>query len=296
MKYILDSGMGTELHERGYEVPDWKKSIWSAHALKEKPEAVLEIHKANIEAGCNVLTTNNYYVTPDILRREGLENQFESLTQRSIDLAIEAKGDNSEILIAVAFPPIQTSFRPDLTPSNEIITDFYRSIGEIAKNQSDIILCETMSSIREGLVAAKIAKEYSNRVWLSWTARGLSGESLPSEELLSDAINEGNKLNVECQLINCLAMDCVTQQIETLKQSENFGIFANSSVLDHPVNDLGPDCDIDINHHSNTKTVSPKEYAKEARKWIEEGAYVVGGCCSTGPEHIKEISDLLLNQ
>ena len=72
-------------------------------------------------------------------------------------------------------------------------------------------------------------------------------------------------------------------------------IFANSSVLEHPVTDLGPDCDIDINHHSNTKTVSPKEYAEEAKKWIEAGAYVVGGCCSTGPEHIKEISNLLLD-
>ena len=189
MKYILDSGMGTELHERGYEVPDWKKSIWSAHALNESPNAVLEIHKANIKAGCNVITTNNYYVTPTILKREGLESKFGSLTQRSIDLAIEAKEDNPDVLIAVAFPPIETSFRPDLTPSNEIITDFYRSIGAIAKEQADIILCETMSSIREGITAAKIAKEYSDRVWLSWTARGLSGEDLPNGESLSDAIN-----------------------------------------------------------------------------------------------------------
>ena len=295
MKYILDSGMGTELHERGYEVPDWKKSIWSAHALNESPNAVLEIHKANIKAGCNVITTNNYYVTPAILKREGLESKFESLTQRSIDLAIEAKEDHPDVLIAVAFPPIETSFRPDLTPSDEVITDFYRGIGAIAKDQADIILCDTMSSIREGITAAKIAKEYSDRVWLSWTARGLSGEDLPNGESLSDAINAGNELNIECQLINCLAMDCVTQQIETLKESENFGIFANSSVLEHPVTDLGPDCDIDINHHSNTKTVSPKEYAEEAKKWIEAGAYVVGGCCSTGPEHIKEISNLLLD-
>ena len=162
MKYILDSGMGTELHERGYEVPDWKKSIWSAHALNESPNAVLEIHKANIKAGCNVITTNNYYVTPAILKREGLESKFESLTQRSIDLAIEAKEDHPDVLIAVAFPPIETSFRPDLTPSDEIITDFYRGIGAIAKDQADIILCETMSSIREGITAAKICLLYTS--------------------------------------------------------------------------------------------------------------------------------------
>ena len=146
MKYILDSGMGTELKDRGYKVPDWKKSIWSAHALNEEPEAILEIHLANISAGCNVITTNNYYVTPDILKRENLENKFEELTQRSIDLALEAKKEHPEVLIAMAFPPIETSFRPDLTPSNEIIEDFYNTIGSIAKDKVDIILCETMSS------------------------------------------------------------------------------------------------------------------------------------------------------
>jgi len=150
-----------------------------------------------------------------------------------------------------------------------------------------------MSSIREGITSAKVAKKYSERVWLSWTARGLSGESLPNGELLINAINAGNELKVECQLINCLAMDCVTKQIETLKLSDNFGIFANSSILKHPINDLGSAYDIDVNHHANTLTVSPKEYAMEAKKWIDHGAYVVGGCCSTGPEHIKEISKLI---
>ena len=62
MKYILDTGMGTELQERGVNVPDWKKSIWSADALIHNPESVKNIHKANIEAGSNVIITNNYYV------------------------------------------------------------------------------------------------------------------------------------------------------------------------------------------------------------------------------------------
>ena len=48
MKYILDTGMGTELQERGVNVPDWKKSIWSAAALIHNPESVKDIHKANI--------------------------------------------------------------------------------------------------------------------------------------------------------------------------------------------------------------------------------------------------------
>ena len=44
MKYLLNSGMGDELSQRGFEVPDWKTSIWSASALIKSPNAVVEIH------------------------------------------------------------------------------------------------------------------------------------------------------------------------------------------------------------------------------------------------------------
>ena len=291
MKYILDSAMGTELNKRGFEVPDWKKSIWSAHALIHNPQAVKEIHEDNIKMGCNVITTNNYYVTPNILKRIGEEIRFEELTQLSIDLAKEASKDY-EALIAGSFPPIETSFRPDLTPKDEALSQFYSSIGSIMENEVDLIICETMSSIREGIQAASTAKQYSDRVWLSWTTRGLNGEALPSGESLIDAVNAANELNIECQLINCSAMDIVTAQIDTLKLAGKFGVFANSCILKNPINDLGEAFDIDENHHANTVSVSPKEYALEAKKWIDKGAYVIGGCCSTGPEHIKEISKL----
>ena len=291
MKYILDSAIGTELNKRGFEVPDWKKSIWSAHALIHNPQAVKEIHEDNIKMGCNVITTNNYYVTPNILKRIGEEIRFEELTQLSIDLAKEASKDY-EALIAGSFPPIETSFRPDLTPKDEALSQFYSSIGSIIKNEVDLIICETMSSIREGIQAASTAKQYSDRVWLSWTTRGLNGETLPSGESLIDAVNAANELNIECQLINCSAMDIVTTQIDTLKLAGKFGVFANSCILKNSINDLGEAFDIDENHHANTVRVSPKEYALEAKKWIDKGDYVIGGCCGTGPEHIKEIYKL----
>jgi len=241
--------------------------------------------------GCNVITTNNYYVTPNILKRTGEETRFEELTQLSVDLAKEAS-KNYEALVAGAFPPIETSFRPDLTPDNEALNQFYSSIGSIMEDQADLIICETMSSIREGIQAAMTAKQYADRVWLSWTTRGLNGEALPSGESLIDAVNAANELNIECQLINCLAMDLVTTQIDTLKLAGKFGVFANSCVLKNPINDLGESVDLDENHHANTVYVSPQEYALEAKKWIDKGAYVIGGCCSTGPEHIREISKL----
>ena len=295
MKYLLDSAMGSELKQRGFEVPNWKTSIWSVSALIKSPNAVVEIHNDNIKAGCDVIITNNYYVTPNILKREGIESEFENLTRLAVDLAKESRLEFPEVLIAGSFPPIETSFRPDLTPSNEVLDAYYSDLGSFIEQNVDLIICETMGSIREGINAAKNALEFSDRVWLSWTNRGVSGDTLPSGEKLKDAVMEANQLGIECQLLNCCAADIATNAIGVLKKAKNFGVYANSAKLKEQksIQDLGKTVDIDVNHYTNTLAITAEEYATEAKIWIDEGAYVIGGCCTTRPEHIKRIADEL---
>ena len=84
---LLDGGMGYELKLRGVKVPDYTKSIWSALALIEDPQAVIDVHVAYIEAGADVLTINNYSVTPPIMAREGMGDRVEELTGLAVDLA-----------------------------------------------------------------------------------------------------------------------------------------------------------------------------------------------------------------
>ena len=287
--------MGTELQKKGVRVPDWKKSIWSAHALIHQPEAVRNVHIENIEAGANVIITNNYYVTPNILKRENLESDFTKLVQQSIDLARESIAGRDDVLIAGSFPPIETSFRPDLSPENQVLNNFYHDLLEIMSGQVDIIICETMSSIREGKTACEIALKEFDEVWLSWTTRGVDGSSLISGELLEDAIKVGNEIGAKCQLLNCTATDLVTNHLETMKKANAFGAYANSHALKDPdlIEDLGEGVDPDINHYHNSHELSPNEYAKQAKIWFDEGAYVIGGCCQTGPDHIKALVEII---
>ena len=119
--YILDSAMGTELAYRGYDLPDWKESIWSAKALNDGQDLIRSIHEDNIAAGCNVITTSNYYATPLILNGMGKKYNYLELTEVAIELAHKAvDSKNKNVMIAGSFPPINISFRPDLIPSNNI--------------------------------------------------------------------------------------------------------------------------------------------------------------------------------
>jgi len=290
---LLDAALGTQLAVNGEEVPDWKKSIWSAYTLINNPDAILKIHVDNIEAGADVITTSNYYATPVILAKDSNKHDYKELVKRALDLAEEAiQITGKKCLIAGSFPPINVSFRPDLTGTKVELEDFYGNLGEIYKDNVDIILCESMSSIFEGSNASRVAKEFIDRVWLSWTNRGHQPNQLPSTESLSKAIDFSIEADVECTLINCSHADMASHSIKELKRAPKFGIFSNSSTFKEVDLSIATK-DVDTIHHLNSEKISPEEYAKIALGWAREGAFVVGGCCGTTVEHTKEIRLLL---
>ena len=290
---ILDSALGTELEHRGEYLPSFKTSIWSAYSLIHNPEIIKQIHIENIEAGADVITTSNYQATPELFKREPSAPDYTELAKRSLELCQEAViQTNTNTKIAGCFPPIHVTFRPDLSSKEKTLRKFYKSLGEIYQNNVDIIICETMASIYEGIISASTAKDFTNRVWLSWTTRGNKLNRLPSTELLDDAIEKALNLDIECQLVNCVHADTASMAIEKLKKEKKFGIYANSSV--YKKNPLeGFVSDADEWHYHNHKPIDHEEYKEFVVEWISKGAYVIGGCCRTTTSHIKEIKKIV---
>ena len=290
---ILDSALGTELENRGEYLPSFKTSIWSAHCLIHKPEVIKQIHIENIEAGADIITTSNYQATPELLKREPSAPSYEDLAKRSLELCKEAVTiTGTQTKIAGCYPPIHVTFRPDLSSKEKKLRKFYETLGEVYQSEVDVIICETMASIYEGIIAASTAKNFSDTVWLSWTTRGNKLNRLPSTELLDLAISEGLKLDVDCQLVNCVHADTASLAIEKLKQEKTFGIYANSSI--YKKNKLeGFVSDSDEWHYHNHQPINHVEYREFVLEWINNGASVIGGCCRTTTEHIKEIKKLI---
>ena len=290
---ILDSALGTELENRGEYLPSFKTSIWSAYSLIHNPEVIKQIHIENIEAGADVITTSNYQATPELLKREPTAPSYIDLAKRSLELCQEAIiKSNSDTKIAGCYPPIHVTFRPDLSSKEKTLRKFYESLGEVYDGNVDVIICETMSSIYEGIVAASTGQKYSDKVWLSWTTRSNKLNRLPSTELLTDAIKKGMDLDLDCQLVNCVHADTGSIAIEKLKGLKNFGIYANSSI--YKKNKLeGFISDSEEWHYHKHEPIDHLDYKKYVSEWIEKGAYVIGGCCRTSTAHIKEIKKLV---
>jgi len=290
---IGDGAMGTELRRRGVEVPSHVESIWSALALKEATSIVEEIHIDYIEAGSDYITTNNYAVTRPILSRDNLDNELESLTIKSIEIAKAAllKTKREDVKILGSLPPLETSYRADLILKEEEMNKQYSEIANILKDKVDIIVCETMASALEAKCALKAALETNMPVWVSWTLHGDVRNTLPSGETVNQAFTELNGLEPDAYLVNCCAANLVTPSIKALKELTDIPIGGYANAENVALDTENSNLKFAAERHWNSAIeINEKAYLEEARLWIKEGASIVGGCCRTTPSYIKELS------
>jgi S-methylmethionine-dependent homocysteine/selenocysteine methylase len=288
---LLDGGTGTELRERGVEVPCHRTSIWSAQALVEAPDEVVAVHRAFIEAGAEVITACNYAVTPTLLEREGMRQRVEELTLLALDLAERAREESGqEVRIAASLPPLDTSYRADLVPEERCLRAECTQIAQLIAPRVDLILCETMSLGREALVTAEVALETGREVWLSWTLQGNRAGILPSGETLEEAFALVAHLSVHAYLVNCCAANLISDAIPRLTQLTDRPVGGYANAADALPGDFDP---LDPEGFDSVP-LDPVAYADRVEVWVAAGATLVGGCCHTGPAHLDEVRRRLL--
>ena len=293
---LLDGGTGTEIKRRGYNVPSHIESIWSAQALIDNPDIVENIHYDYICAGADYIIINNYALTQPILSRANINKKLEELTLLAIDVAQKAKKRSGKnVKIIGSLPPLETSYRVDLILEEGLMAKYYQEISSILKNKVDIIICETMASSMEAKTALRAALNTDTETWISWTLQGTRHNTLPSGESLEEAYNAISPLEAEAYLVNCGGANLITEAINTLSKLTNkpVGGYANSVFVDTNSNKTELELNPENSQKESRQIIDEKTYALEVSKWISLGASIVGGCCSTTPEHIKLIKELL---
>jgi S-methylmethionine-dependent homocysteine/selenocysteine methylase len=121
-------------------------------------------------------------------------------------------------------------------------------------------------------------------VWVSFVL-GPEGELLDREPL-AEAAAEMERGGAEALLVNCAPPEDITRAVSKLRRSTNLpiGAFAHIGRFSPPSwkFEFFP-------QFVETEQWSPERYASEARLWNEQGATILGGCCGTGPAHIRAL-------
>ncbi len=278
---LLDGALGTELDRRGFVLDP---EIWSASALLSRPELVEEIHNDYADAGAELLTANSFRTHRRNLARIGLGDRARELTALAVELARNAalKADHP-VWIAGSQAPLEDCYTPSAVPEDDALRREHAELAEnLAEAGADGILAETQNTIREAVAATKAAAETGLPVLVSFVL-GPDGRLL-SGETLTEAAAAVLAFEPLAMLVNCLPAAVVPGALDELKQvagSAPIGVYANVG------------CPVGGQTWKTTPLEHPKAYADEAEKWMRAGARLIGGCCGTTPEHIREIANLL---
>ncbi len=180
---IMDGAMGSELIRNGLILPEY---TWSANINIFNPEMVKKIHRENIAAGADFITTNTFRTTPRAYMKTGADektshNLAKDAMLRAVTIAQDAANDSTKIIGSIA--PLEDCYSPNLFPGNKIAAKEYSQLGKwFTKAKVDILLLETMNSIAESEVALHNIENYNVPIWISFVLKDdrhlLSGDSI----------------------------------------------------------------------------------------------------------------------
>jgi S-methylmethionine-dependent homocysteine/selenocysteine methylase len=291
---VLDGGMGQELLARGLEV---NGTLWSANALLQDKyhELLLNTHLDFIKAGAEVIVTATFTTRRKRLKDNNIEDKFEYLNKKAGEIAIKVKKEFPNVLIAGGLPPQNLTYEADDRSEEEITKNFYEQ-AKILNPYVDFFYFDVWSSIKEFKCGIQGIKEFKKPYLVGIHIS--EGTNLPSGEKISEI-----KKIIDDQLLGVM-LSCVSPENykANLKEVKNlgvpFGFKLNGFITTKPnpsytENYLKSKTGNPIEVLGKREDLTPKNMAKIVKKFKDEGATILGGCCETRPAHINEIAKLI---
>ncbi len=291
---VLDGGLATELERAGF---DLDHPLWSARVLAAAPEAITAVHRAYLEAGADCVTTASYQASVPGFRRAGLtESQAVEMLRRSVSLAREARdafwsdparrAGRARPLVAASVGPYGAylangaEYTGDYGLTERQLVDFHRDrFRVLADAEADLLACETIpSSLEARALVSLVAAEPSVPAWLSFSCR--DGERLCDGTRLADVVRELDaQPNVVAVGVNCTA----PEHVEALLRAA--AAVTRKPLVAYPNSGER----YDAAARSWCGRSDPADWGEYAKTWRSAGARLVGGCCRTGPSHIRAV-------
>jgi len=294
---ILDGGMGQELLYRGLKP---KGTLWSAHALIDKDchQMVVDAHLDFINAGAEVIVTSTFTARRNRLIQNDSEKYFEKINIKAVELAQKARDiAKKDILIAGGLPNQKQTYSADLGKNLNAIEKNFFDQAKLLKNGIDFFYLDVMSSGLECEIALKTIESYNLTVLVGIHVR--DNGQLPSGEAIKDIVKKyknNNWLGIITACVSPKAYELVINDLKKLEIPYGFKLNAFKKIpegysvasKDQWGNAGNPNTVLGVNSDLNESNFY--EYVK---KFKENGATILGGCCEIRPSHIKEIAKLI---
>ena len=275
-RIFLDGAMGTMLQSMGLKGGECPEE-WNVR----HPERVIAIHRAYIEAGADIVTANTFGAT-----REHLGDFAKEAMQAGVKLALQAVKQANK---GYAFADIG-SLGKLLEPYGdmqfeEAISQFKEVFKVALRAGANGIIIETMTDLLEikaSVIAAKESMEEENIEVPLFVTMTFDEKA----RLLSGADIEGTVAMLEGMGIDAIGVNCGHEPAKIIDNVKKLMNCATIPVLISPNASLP----VVIDGKTHFKTTA-NLFAEDMKIFAKMGAWGLGGCCGTTPEHIKALCE-----
>jgi len=277
---LSDGAWGTFLHLKGMD-PGECPEMWNITRRRD----VLDIAEAYLQAGSDIIETNSFGGSKLKLSQYGFGDRVSEINHAAASISREAAGKDKHVAGSVG-PTGKMLLMGDVT-EEELYDGFREQAIALEKGGADIIIIETMSALDEASIAVKAAREHTGCTIIItmtfskdmkgnfYTMMGMS----PTEMVISMKEAGAHIIGSNCG--NGIEdMIGVVKEIRSIDKNIPVMIQANAGTPEF----------------IDGKTVfreSPEMMASFVPQLIAAGANIIGGCCGTTPEHIRQIGKAL---
>jgi methionine synthase I (cobalamin-dependent)/5,10-methylenetetrahydrofolate reductase len=270
---VFDGGTGTYLYDKGVYINRCFEELNLTN-----PELVTEVHRDYINAGADVIETNTFGANRYSLVSQGLETKVYDINFKGAQLAKSAAKDT--VFVAGAIGPLGIQIEPLGRLSYDEAKDaFVEQVKGLIDGGADLIIFETFSIVEELVQGVRAVRELNTDIPIIAQVTINNEGNLLSGETLERFVEMISKQSVDVIGMNC--SEGPKQMLDALEHLRELTTLPLS---------VQPNAGLPQNIGGrNLYMTSPEYMAEYAKRFIQTGASIVGGCCGTNPAHIKAI-------
>lgn len=288
---VLDGSMSTPLEAWGEQT---NTDLWTAEALLDHPERVYKVHYEYFKAGARMTITDTYQTSIPAFEKHGLSaSEARGLMEKAAEIALKARDDYEERtgihnFVAGSVGPYGayladgSEYRGDYLLSRDQYVDFHAPrIEELVKSEVDCLAIETQPRLDEvQAILAYLKDQYPEiPVYVSFSLKD------------PETISEGTPLTAAIQAvqddpqvfaagINCFKLEWGSAAVKTVKS------VAKKPVVIYP----NSGAEYDPEAKAWKYPAEGTSFGAAAKDWLDAGATIVGGCCTTMPSDIAKVN------
>lgn len=271
---VLDGSMGALLQGRGLPAgmaPD----VW----MMENPDVIYGAHKEYRDAGADILLTNTFGASRWRLAEYQAEGRIREINAKAVEIARRAAGPLGFVAGDIG-PSGETVYPTGNRPFDQVCEIFYEQAKILVELGVDLIVVETLFDSLEMRAALSGIRAASSLMPViahaTFNTDGITDTGASPENIA--AIAEG----FHCQAVGVNCSTGPDPMVEIVRR------MARVSRLKICVQ---PNAGLPVLREGRTQfPMTPNDMAPYVDRFVEAGASIIGGCCGTTPEYIRQVA------